>query len=327
MTAANRAIQWISLFSLAALAANAVGQTQPGYPHKMIRVVAAAGASGGVDVISRIVGQKLDERWGQRVVVENHPGGGGVVGSNIVAKAAADGHTLLTISISHAVIPSSHRNLPYDPVRDLTPITVLVNAPNILVAHPSLPAKSVKELITFAKSRPGEIYYSSTGNGSPAHLAMELFKLMTVVDLVHVPYRGTSPGFTDLIAGRVALSFRSLSVIVPHMKAGKLRALAAAGSRRLPAIPDVPTIAEAGVPGYEVDVWYAALAPAATPKEIVAQLYGEIERILRSPKIMERLADIGLEPVGNPPDATVAYVNSEIAKWAKVVKAANIKAD
>lgn len=296
------------------------------YPAKPIRIIAAAPASGGVDTISRIIGQKLGEKLGQQVVVQNRPGAGGTVGSQVVAKAAPDGYTLLTISISHAVIPSLHKNLPYDPVHDLTPITVLVNAPNILVVHPSLPARSVKELIAFAKSRPGEIHYSSTGNGSPAHLAMELLKLRTGIDLVHVPYKSTAFG-TDLIAGRVSLTFASVSSTMSHVKAGKLRVLAVAGIRRSAAIPDVPTVAEAGVPGYEVDVWYASLAPAATPREIIAQLYGEIAPILHSLEIKERLAGMGLEPVGNPPDATTVYINSEIAKWAGVVKAANIKAD
>ncbi len=319
----------ISFLMGAALAAIGLAQTGNAqtFPVKPLRIVAASAAGGGVDTISRIVGQKLGEKWSQQVVIENRAGAGGAIGSELVAKAPPDGHTLLTISISYAVIPTSHRNLPYDPVRDLTPITVLVNSPNILVVHPSLPVRTVKELITLAKSRPAQIYYSSSGNGSPAHLAMELLKLMTSSDVVHVPYKGTAPGITDLISGRVSLTFAAILSTIQHVNAGKLRVLAVAGRKRSAAIPQVPTVAEAGVPGYEVDVWYALLAPAATPKAVVTQLNDEVTRILRAPELAERYAGLGLEPVGNPPEQTAAYINTEVAKWAKVVKAAGISAD
>ena len=297
------------------------------YPAKSIRIVTASGAGGGVDTISRIVGQKLSERWNQSVVVENRPGGGGVVGSDFVAKSPADGHTLLTISISYSVIPSSHKNLAYDPVRDLVPVTVLVNAPNILVVHPSLPARSIKELISLAKARPGELYYASSGNGSPSHLATELLKLLTGINLVHVPYKGTSPGITDVIAGRVSMMFASVISTASHLKAGKLRVLAAAGTKRAAAMPEVATIAEAGVPGYAVDVWYAMLAPAAAPRDVLVKLNGEVATVLHLPEIRDRLGSIGLEPVGASLEQSAAYIHSEIAKWAKVVKAANITAN
>jgi tripartite-type tricarboxylate transporter receptor subunit TctC len=297
------------------------------YPAKSIRIVAATAAGGGVDTISRIVGQKLAERWSQSVVVENRPGAGGAVGSDVVAKSSADGHTLLTISISYSVIPSSHKNLPYDPVRDLVPVTVLVNAPNILVVHPSLPAKSIKELVSLAKARPGELYYASSGNGSPAHLATELLKLLTGTNLVHVPYKGTSPGMIDVTAGRVSMMFASVISTASHIKAGKLRVLATAGTKRAAAMPNVPTIAEAGVPGYAVDVWYAMLAPAATPRDVLVKLNGEVATALHLPEIKDRLAGIGLEPVGGSLEQSAAYIQSEVAKWAKVVKAANIAAN
>ena len=297
------------------------------YPAKSIRIVAASGAGGGVDTISRIVGQKLSERWNQSVVVENRPGAGGAVGSDVVAKSPADGHTLLTISISYAVIPSSHKNLPYDPVRDLVPVTVLVNAPNILVVHPSLPARSIKELVSFAKARPGELYYASSGNGSPAHLATELLKLLSGINLVHVPYKGTSPGMIDVTAGRISMMFASVISTVSHIKAGKLRVLATAGTKRAAAMPEVPTIAEAGVPGYAVDVWYAMLAQAATPRDVLIKLNGEVAAALHLPEIKDRLAGIGLEPVGGSLEQSAAYIQSEVAKWAKVVKAANIAAN
>ena len=297
------------------------------YPTRSVRIIAASGAGGGVDTISRILAQRLTDRLGQQFIVENRPGAGGAVGSEAVARAAGDGHTLLTISIAHAVIPASHRNLSYDPVRDLVPITVLVNAPNILAIHPSLPARSMKELIALARAQPAQLYYASSGNGSPAHLATELLKLLTGVNMVHVPYKGTAPGMTDVIAGRVSMMFASVISTGAHVKAGKLRLLATAGSRRAAAMPELPTIAEAGVPGYAVDVWYAMLAPAATPRAILAQVNGEAARVLQLSDVMERLAAIGLEPVGESLERTAAYINSEMIKWAKVAKAAQITAN
>ncbi|MBI4195563.1 MAG: tripartite tricarboxylate transporter substrate binding protein [Betaproteobacteria bacterium] len=300
------------------------GAHAQGYPSKSIRIVTASGTGGGVDTISRIVGQRLTERWKQQVVVENRPGAGGALGSEIVAKSPPDGHTLLTISISHSVIPSSHKNLSYSPQRDLVPVTVLVNAPNVLAVHPSLPAQSMKQLIALAKARPGELYYASSGNGSPAHLATELLKLLSGTNMVHVPYKGTGPGMTDVIAGRVSMMFASVISTSSHIKAGKLRVLATAGTKRAAAMPEVPTIAEAAVPGYAVDVWYAMLAPAGVPKDVLNKLNGEVAKILHLPETKERLAGIGLEPVGESLDSSAAYIQSEIAKWAKVVKAANI---
>jgi tripartite-type tricarboxylate transporter receptor subunit TctC len=298
-----------------------------GYPVKPVRVIVGTASGGGVDTISRLVSAKLTERWSQQVVVENRTGAGGAVGSEVVAKAAPDGYTLLTISISHAVIPSSHRNLNYDPVRDLLPVTVLVNAPNVLVVHPSLPAKSVRELIALARTQREEINYASSGNGSPAHLAGELLKLLTGANFVHVPYKGTAPAMTDVIGGRVSFTFASIISTVPHAKAGKLRLLAAAGTRRAATLPETPTIAEAGVPGYAVDVWYAMLAPAPTPRSVLSTLNAEVARVLHAQEMRDRLAPIGLEPVGEGLEASARYISSEIAKWTKVVKAARISAE
>jgi tripartite-type tricarboxylate transporter receptor subunit TctC len=316
----------ISFFLLAVLACTASG-AHAQYPARPIRIIVGTSAGGGVDTISRIVGQKLTERLAHPVVVENRAGAGGAVGSEIVAKAAPDGYTLLTISIAYAVIPSSHRNLPYDPVNDLAPVAVLVNAPNLLAVHPSLPARSVKELVALARSRPGELSYASSGNGSPAHLASELLNLTAGTNLLHVPYKGTSAGMIDLVAGRVSLMFGSVISVVPHAKAGKLRMLATAGGKRALSVPELPTVAEAGVKGYAVDVWYAMLAQAATPRAVMTQLNGELAKVLHAPEMKNRLADIGLEPVVEPVDPSAVYIKSEIAKWAKVVKAANIRAD
>ena len=308
-------------------AALSLAATAQPYPAKPVRIIAGTAAGGGVDAISRIVGTRLAERWSQQVVVENRAGAGGALGSEFVAKSAPDGYTLLTISIAYAVIPASHRNLNYDPVRDLIPVTVLVNAPNVLVAHPSLPAKSVKELVVLAKSRQGEIQYASSGNGSPAHLAGELLKLLSGANFVHVPYKGTAPAMTDVIGGRVSFTFGSILSSMPHVKTGKLRLLGATGSRRAASLPDTPTMAEAGIAGYAVDVWYALLAPSATPRATLSTLNADVARVLHSPEQRQRLADMGLEPVGEGLDASARYIDAEIAKWAKVVKAARIAAD
>src|SRR5919107_1058194 len=242
------------------------------FPSKPIRIIATATAGGGVDTSSRIVAHNFQDVLGQPGIVENRPGGGGAAGSDYVAKSTPDGHTLLAISISHAVLPSSHKNLPYSPERDLTPIAVMVNSPNILVAHPSLPVKSVKELIAYARKRPGEINYASSGSASPSHLATENLKLLSKIDLTHVPYKGTAPGLTDVLAGRVSLMFTSIISARHLIDAGKLRVLATAGAKRAAAAPEIPTIAEAGVPGYAVDVWYAMLSPSGPPSQTLERI-------------------------------------------------------
>jgi tripartite-type tricarboxylate transporter receptor subunit TctC len=315
-------IRFVSL--LAIFACNASAQT---YPAKPIRIIVGAGSGGGVDTISRLVGQKLDEVWRQQVVVENKPGAGGAVASELVAKAPPDGHTLLTMSISYAVIPASHKNLPYDPIRDFTPVAVLVNSPNIMVVHPSLPVKSVKDLVAIAKAHPGQLTYASSGNGGAANLAIEAFKLATGTDIVHIPYKGTAPGVIDLIAGRISLTACAIVSGLDYARQGKLRALATVGAKRASAAPELPTVAESGVPGYAVDVWYAMFAPAAVPKPVLAQLNGEIIKILYTPEMKARLAAIGLEPAAEPLDKTNTYVKSEVAKWMKVVTAAKITAE
>jgi len=297
------------------------------FPSKPIRIIATATAGGGVDTSTRIVAQNFQETLGQSGVVENRPGGGGAAGSDFVAKSTPDGHTLLTISISHAVLPSSHKNLPYNPERDLTPIAVMVNSPNILVAHPSLPVRSVKELIAYARKRPGQIDYASSGSASPSHLATENLKLLSKIDLTHVPYKGTAPGLTDVLAGRVSLMFTSIISARHLIDAGKLRVLATAGSKRAAAAPDIPTIAEAGVPGYAVDVWYAMLAPSGMPRPTLERLNHAVAKILHAPDVTKKLASIGLEPVAENLAATDAYIKSEIRKWARVVEAAKITSD
>jgi tripartite-type tricarboxylate transporter receptor subunit TctC len=309
---------------LAFVACEAPAQT---YPAKPIRIIVGAGSGGGVDTISRLVGQQFDQSWRQQVVVENKPGAGGAVASDQVAKSSPDGYTLLTMSISYAVIPASHKNLGYDPIRDFTPVAVLVNSPNILVVHPSLPAKSVKDLIALAKAHPGQLTYASSGNGGAANLTLEAFKLATGTDIVHIPYKGTAPGVIDTIAGRISLTACAIVSGLDYARQGKLRALATVGARRAGAAPELPTVAEAGVPGYAVDVWYAMFAPAAVPAPVLAKLNGEIIKVLHTPDMKARLAAIGLEPAAEPLAATNAYIKSEVAKWMKVVTAAKITAE
>jgi tripartite-type tricarboxylate transporter receptor subunit TctC len=309
---------------LAFVACEAPAQT---YPAKPIRIIVGAGSGGGVDTISRLVGQQFDQSWRQQVVVENKPGAGGAVASDQVAKSSPDGYTLLTMSISYAVIPASHKNLGYDPIRDFTPVAVLVNSPNILVVHPSLPAKSVKDLIALAKAHPGQLTYASSGNGGAANLTLEAFKLATGTDIVHIPYKGTAPGVIDTIAGRISLTACAIVSGLDYARQGKLRALATVGAKRAGAAPELPTVAEAGVPGYAVDVWYAMFAPAAVPAPVLAKLNGEIIKVLYTPEMKARLAAIGLEPAAESLTATNAYIKSEVAKWMKVVTAAKITAE
>ena len=309
---------------LAFVIGEAAAQT---YPAKPIRIIVGAGSGGGVDTISRLVGQQFDQSWRQQVVVENKPGAGGAVASDQVAKSPPDGYTLLTMSISYAVIPASHKNLGYDPIRDFTPVAVLVNSPNILVVHPSLPVKSVKDLIALAKAHPGQLTYASSGNGGAANLTLEAFKLATGTDIVHIPYKGTAPGVIDTIAGRISLTACAIVSGLDYARQGKLRALATVGAKRAGAAPELPTVAEAGVPGYAVDVWYAMFAPAAVPAPVLAKLNGEIIKVLHTPDMKARLAAIGLEPAAEPLAATNAYIKSEVAKWMKVVTAAKITAE
>lgn len=297
------------------------------FPVKPIRIVAAATAGGGVDTSARIVAQGMQETLGQPGIVENRAGGGGVPASDFVAKSPPDGHTLAAVSVSHAVLPYTHKNLPYNPERDLVGVTIMVNSPNILVAHPSLPAANIKELIALARKRPGDINYASSGSASPSHLATESLKLLAGIELTHVPYKGTAPGLSDTMAGRVSLMFTSIVSARHLVEGGRLRALATAGAKRAAGWPEVPTIAESGVPGYAVDVWYALLAPSATPRATLERLNQSVATTLKSPDVSRKLAGIGLEAVADSLAATEAYIKAEMKKWAGVVRAAKIVAE
>jgi len=297
------------------------------YPTKTIRMLAGFAPGGGVDVLARLFGQKFSEAWGQNVVVDNRPGAGGNIATDIVAKAVPDGHTLLMAVSSLAINPSLYK-LPYDTVKDLAPISLLTVAPNIIVAHPSLPVDSVRELVALAKSKPGQLTYASPGSGQASHLAMELFAQMTGTKFVHVPYNGGAPSFIAALAGHTQLLTGALPTVMPHVRSGKLKALGVTSPTRSQLAPDVPTIAEgAGLPGYEADVWYGLLAPAGTPVSIVNKLYAEIERLLLQRDVRERFTALGFEPSRSSPAQFAALIKSDIRKWEKVVRESGARVD
>lgn len=316
-----------ALYSLITLALAAVaGSASPqAYPTRPIRLVVPFAAGGPADIQARLIGPRLAEAWGQPVVVENRPGGNTIIATELTARADPDGHLVQVISAGFAINVSLYAKLPYDSVRDFAPVSQLTSGPAIAVVHPSLPVRSVKELIALAKARPGQLTYASAG--LPSQLAVELFKVMTGTDMVHVPYKGQSPAMIDLIAGHVQVSFPTMLGTLGHVEAGRLRALATTGAKRAPAAPNLPTMIEAGVPGYVATNWFGTAVPARTPPAIVAKLSQEIARVLRLPDVGERLLSQGLEPASSTPGEFSAYIRSEMTKWAKVVKASGAKAE
>jgi len=311
-----------------AVSAAAVGAPPaPAYPSKAIRLVVPFATGSTTDTLARILGPKLTETWGQQVVIDNRGGAGGNIGTDVVAKAPADGYTLLMAAGSHTINPALYSKLPYDAVKDFAPVTLVGAAPQLLVAGAGVPASSVRELIALAKGKPGQLRYGSGGNGSPSHLAMELFKSMAAVDIVHVPYKGGDPVLVALLSGEIHLYFGNIRAMMPQVKAGKLKALAVSGAQRSPAAPGVATIAESGLPGYAMMAWWGLLAPAATPRPVVAKLHDEVVRQLSEPALRERLAAVGIETAGNTPEEFARFLREEIATWSKVVRTAGIHAD
>jgi len=308
----------IPLISAAATASDA-------FPARPIRIIVPQSAGGSTDLAARIVTQRLSDALGQAVVIDNRPGAGSLNGTETVAKAAPDGYTLLAVAASFTINPSLHEKLPFDPVRDFAPITRFAALPHILVVHPTLPVKSVKELIALAKSKPGELNYASSGIATSTHLAAELFKHMTGTDMVQVPFKGGAPGVVGLLSGQVQLYFATISTALPHVKSGKLRALAVTTAKRSIVAPEFPTIAEAGVPGYEHASWVGLLAPARTPSAVLMRLYKESAAIVYAPEPKALLLHDGLEPVGDTPQEFASVVKNEVTKWMRVVKAAGIK--
>ena len=297
------------------------------YPAKPIRVVVPFPPGGGTDFMARVVMQRVGESLGGTVVVENRGGAGSSIGTEIVAHSPADGYTVLIVSGAHAINPGLYKKLPYDSVRDFAPVTMFASGPSLLVVHPSVPAKTVKELIALARSRPGQLNYASAGIGTPPHLAGELFNTMARVKLVHVPYKGNGPAYTDLIGGHVSVMFPNVSTAMAHVRSGKLRALAVTTLKRTPSAPELPTISEAGVPGYDVSSWYGLLAPAGTPAALVSRLQREVAKVLRFPDVAEKLTSQGLDIVGSTPEEFLALIKTEIPKWAKVIQASGAKVD
>lgn len=318
----------IAAIFLTSLAVGFVGGAMAqSYPQKPIQFVVPTSAGGGSDMIARTVGQKLTAALGQTVVVDNRAGAGGNIGVAFVAKAPADGHTLVIASSSHIAINPSLTQVPFDPVRDFAPVSLIASGPVVLVVHPSVPVKTVKDLITLAKARKGKLNYGSAGMGATSHIGMELFKSMTQTHLLHIPFRGNSLATTALVAGEIDVMLNSPTNALPQVRAGRLRALAVGSLKRSSAAPELPTVAEAGVPGFETGVWYSMLAPAGTPQDIVTRLSGEVAKIVRLPDVQQRLANEALDPVGSTPAEFAAYLKSELAKWAGVIKAANIRAE
>jgi tripartite-type tricarboxylate transporter receptor subunit TctC len=297
------------------------------YPTKPIRFVTPFPAGANPDIVARAIAQKLTAAWGKPVIVDNRPGAGGVIGLESVVKAPADGHTLLLGTAGVITIAPSLYKLPYDTVRDFDPVTMLAYVPNILVVHPSVPAKSIKDLIALAKGKPGTLGYSSSGSGTPAHLAGEVFKTLAGVNLVHVPYKGSPQAMTALLGAEVAMMFSPVPLALPHVKTGKLRVLGVTTLKRSPVVPEIAPIAESGVPGYEVVQWYALFVRVGTPRDIVNHLNAEVARILKMPDVSAKLASQGSDPVASTPEELGAYVKAELAKWARVVKDSGATAD
>ena len=308
------------------LVVGASGALSQSYPAKTVRIIVPFAPAGSTDITARIIAQKLTDAWRQQVIVDNRAGAGGNIGAELVAKAAPDGYTLLlattgVMAINHRL----YKTLPYDALRDFAPVTQIGGLPLILIVHPSLPVKSVKELIALAKAKPGQLSYASSGVGGATHMTAEVFRMLAGVDIVHIPYKGSGQAMVDLISGQVGMAFDQITSSLPHVESGKLRALAVTSARRLASVPNLPTMAEAGVAGYEAVSWNGIAAPAGTPKDIVARIQGEIARVLQLPDIKERFFKDGIEPVGSTPEQFAAHIRSERAKWEKVVERAGIK--
>lgn len=321
-------LRFVSALSALALLALAGGQAfAQSYPAGPIRVVVPFPAGGGVDSMGRILGQKLTESFGRQIVIDNRPGVNGMIGSEIVAKSPKDGYTLLVNGANFVTTPSLYSKVTYDPIKDFDPVSLAALAPNVLVVHPSLPAKSIKELVALAKARPGQVHYASSASASTPHLAAELFKTMTKTDMLHVPYRGTGPAITALLSGEVSVMFMAALAAVPHVRSGRLKALAVTSRERLPAMPELPTVAESGLKGYESSQWYGVLAPTGTPEPVLGLLNSHIAKIMQAPDMKQRMTESGSVAVGSTREAFASHLREEFAKWAKVIKASGARVD
>jgi tripartite-type tricarboxylate transporter receptor subunit TctC len=308
-------------------AISAVAAAAETYPAKTVRFIAPFPPGGTVEILARALAQKMTESWGRPVIVDNRPGASGIIGSQIAAKSPPDGYTLLMVPVTHVTNASLYKSLPYDPINDFTPLSLVGSQPLMLVVNPSLPVKSVKELIAFARSKPGQLNYGTSGNGTSQHLATELFKSMTGLELVHVPYKGSAAALTDVITGQLSLMFPQMATAIGHVKSRRLKALAVTSAKRSPAMPQLPTVSEGGVPGYESTAWFCALAPAGMPQELVTKISGEIVKIVNTSDLRERMATQGVDLIGAPPAETAVFLKSELAKYAKLIKQIGIQLD
>ena len=307
------------------LAGNAAAADAGSYPVRPVRMIVPYAPGGGADTLGRYIGQALGESFRQSFVIDNRGGGGTILGSDLAAKAPADGYTIIMAASTHAVVSSLYKSLPFDPIRDFAPIVRVASAPNILVVHPALAVTSVKDLVALAKSRPGDLVYASSGNGGGSHLAMELFRSMTHIDLLHVPYKGTGPAMIDLLSGQAKLMFGGMIGTVTHVRSGRLRVIAISSVRRATSMPEVPTVAESGYPDYEATTWYGLLGPAALPRALVTLLNERVVQLLKDPKLQARIVAQGAEISAGTPDSFAKYIQSEQIKWARVVKSSGAK--
>ena len=319
----ERAIACAALAAaICAVASDATAQAS--FPNRAVRIIIPSPPGGGTDLVTRMVAQKLTEAWGQPVIVDNRPGANGIIATDFGAKSKPDGHTLVVVIAIHAINPSLYRQLPYDTATHFASISLMAQYPFILTIHPSLPAKTVRELIALARTRPGQLSYASSGNGSGPHLGFELFKSMAKVDFVHVPYKGAAPANVDLIAGQVQAMFNNFAAAISHIKTGRLRVLAVTSAKRSQLRTELPTLAESGFKGFDVTGWYALLAPAGTPAAILAKVHADVAGTLHVPAVRTRLSSDGAEPVGSTPEEFEKFLAAEIRKWAKVIKDANV---
>lgn len=309
------------------VSSNASAADVPAYPAKAVRVIVAFAPGGGPDLVARVIAQQLGPAWGQQIVVDNRAGAGGIMGTDLAAKAPADGYTWVMVSSSFVMTAGLHKALPYDPVKDFSPVTLVSLYPVIVVVHPSVRAATLRDLTALAKQRPGSLNYASSGNGTPSHLAAELFKSMTGVEMVHVPYKSAGFAVTDLLGGHIGLMFATLPSALGHVKNGELKALAIGGARRVPELPDVPTVAESGVPGYEASGWSGVLVPAGTPQSIVRRINADVGKVLQNPEIQRRFAAQGAAPAASTPAEFSDLIRSELLKWANVIRAAGMKVE
>ena len=314
--------------ALCMAATSAAAIAQAAYPNKPVRIIVPYPAGGTTDIIARIAANQLTERLKQSFIVENKAGASGAIGSQAVAQAAPDGYTLvMATASSHGINSALQKSLPYDAVKDFAPITVVANTPNIIVANPSVPVKSLQELIALAKAQPGKINFGSTSAGGSPHMSAELLKMMAGIDMTHVPYKGAAPMLTDLIGGQVQIGFDNLPSTIGFVKSGKVRPLAVTTAKRWPGAPDIPTVAESGVPGYEVSGWFGLLAPAGTPKDVLNKIQSTIADAVKSPEVAKQLNDLGAEPVANKPEVFAQEIKDDVEKWRKVVKTTGVKLD